>query len=69
MEKIYHYDAVTGVFLGIGEADECPMTGKPLIPAFAAIEPPPATNGVQTAIFERGVWRVVDLTDGPAEEQ
>jgi len=69
MKTIYHYDAVTGMFLGVGEADKCPLTGKPLVPAFATTEPPPDFHGGQTAVFERGAWRVVDLPADPDQAQ
>ncbi|MDT8901819.1 DUF4376 domain-containing protein [Anaeroselena agilis] len=67
--KIYHYHPDTGIYLGEGEADKCPVSGVNLIPAFATSEAPPAAGENQYAAFENGAWVAKNVQQpGPDHE-
>lgn len=59
MTTIYHLHPATGVFLGVGQADESPLEpGVFLLPAHStAIEPPTFGEG-QRAVFDGAAWNV-----------
>ena len=60
--KIYHYHPETGVYLGVGIADESPLEpGVFLIPAFATDVEPPACGANQTVKFISEVWVLEDI--------
>ena len=67
--KIYHYHPATGVYLGEGIADKCPVSGVDLIPAFATAEAPPAAGENQYAAFENGAWVIKDVPQPDPEPE
>lgn len=60
MTTIYHYDGMTGLYLGTGTADPSPLEpGEFLMPRFATDAEPPAEVPVGFAAFWRaGAWTV-----------
>lgn len=64
--KIYHYHPDTGVYLGIGSADESPLEpGVWLIPAYATETMPPRITKGKQAVFSNGSWALQPI---PAPE-
>lgn len=67
--KIFHYNAISGVFLGEGEADADPMTpGYWLVPAHSTVVPVPQTVEGQAWLFDQATasWSsVADYRDVP----
>lgn len=56
----YHYDPITGILLGAGQADPDPMSeGAWLYPANSTPVTPPAAGPQQAIIFSAGSWAVV----------
>lgn len=52
--KVYNFDRVTSVYLGVSLADPSPMeAGKFLVPAFATVVPVPPVPVGQRAVFDR----------------
>lgn len=68
-EKIFHYDAKTGLYLKEGLADPSPLEpGLFLIPANATTEPPPDEVPAGFAPFyRRGVWGVEEVPEADAD--
>lgn len=58
--KIYHYSEKTGEYLGESVAPLDPIEKKPLIPARATNEAPPATGENQAAVWIDDAWQIVD---------
>ncbi|MGV0818852.1 DUF4376 domain-containing protein [Martelella sp. AMO21009] len=57
---IYHFSAVTGEYLGHGQADADPLEeGRFLVPANAATVAPPAAGPQQASVFANGQWSLV----------
>ena len=56
---IYHYDQITGAFVGAAVADRSPLDETWLIPAFATEIPPPETDAGDVAVFVDGAWSVL----------
>lgn len=55
--KIYHYDPVTNVFIGEGEADPSPLEpGKFLIPAYATEVAVPKIPAGMEAVWDGSKW-------------
>lgn len=67
--RIYHYNPTTGQYLGASEADICPITQEPLIPAFATTEAPPAVGENQYNAWENGAWTTKDEEQPVAEPE
>lgn len=42
MPYTYHYDRIDFFFIGVGQAEPCPVTGEPSLPGFATFDPPPS---------------------------
>ena len=59
--KIYHYNSVSGEYLGVDTARPDPLeAGKFLIPAHAtALEPPELEDG-KACVFKNGAWFLID---------
>lgn len=58
--KIYHYDPVTGLFMGAGLADQDPLDALNfLVPAHATVTEPPELNEAQVAVFADGRWSAI----------
>lgn len=55
MQKIFHYDEKTGVYIGEGLAHVDPMTGEALVPAHATTLMPPPGLGVRFNT-EKSTW-------------
>lgn len=61
-KNIYHYDPVTGDYLGAGEADKDPLEpGNWLIPANATAVTPPAAIQGKRRVFDGQNWGLVDV--------
>ncbi|MGE5553289.1 MAG: tail fiber assembly protein [Betaproteobacteria bacterium] len=61
MPRIYHYHPETGEYLGESEARESPLEpGVFLLPAHATFEAPPEAGPGQVAVFNAGVWHLMD---------
>jgi hypothetical protein len=56
---VYHYDPTTGELLARSQARLDPIEQKPLIPAHATTQAPPAPGAQQAAVFVAGAWQVV----------
>ena len=57
--NIYHYDELTGEYLGQGVADESPLEpGVWLIPAASTTEAPPTVATTQVAFWQGGQWAI-----------
>lgn len=61
---VYHYDSVTGAFLGTSQADLSPLDNEWLIPAHATELVPPAAPTGQVAVFDGSAWGLLDDTVG-----
>lgn len=59
--KIYHYNPDTGEYLGEGTADQDPITGGWLIPAFATDKQPLEPQDGKKVIFVYGEWQYQDI--------
>lgn len=59
MTTIYNYHPDSGEYLSQSEAGLDPLERKPLIPAFATNEEPPATDDNEVAVFKRKAWSVL----------
>lgn len=57
--KIYHYNDLTGEYIGQTEAKLDPIEKKPLLPAHATTLKPPMTEANQAARFNAGAWELV----------
>lgn len=68
-DKIFHYDAKTGLYAGEGIADPSPLEpGFFLIPAHATTEAPPDEVPVGFAPFYRGgVWKLEEVPSVDAD--
>lgn len=71
--NIYHYDAKTGEYLGVGVADESPLEpGVWHIPAYATSTPPPLPAASAFRVFRGGKWSYaispLDPNETPSEE-
>ena len=58
---IYHYDRETKQYLGSSEADICPITGNPVIPAWATDKQPQLISENQRIVFDNGNWILEDI--------
>ncbi|MGE5476165.1 MAG: hypothetical protein ACM3Q1_05890 [Bacteroidales bacterium] len=54
--RIFHYHPNTGVLLGEGVADTCPVTGGWLIPAHATEQAPPSAPDENRQVVWDGGW-------------
>jgi len=61
--KIYHYDNITKIFTGEGEADKNPIRENDyIIPAFCTLIKPPEIDFNKQEIFWSGTdWQVKDI--------
>jgi hypothetical protein len=61
MKTVYLYDAVTGAYAGVYEAQESPLEpGVFIEPIFSTDAPPPTPGENQIAIFAEGAWSLQD---------
>lgn len=71
LPTIYHAHPITGVYIGVGEADPDPLEGEGawLIPAHAYTFAPPEVNAAQCAILNAGhtEWVIIDRDQGTYE--
>ena len=69
--KIYHYDPITNVYISTGDADTCPITQDPLIPAFATDKKPPEIPEGKQAVFVGTGWELRDIQkqEDPSEPE
>lgn len=67
---IHHYHPETGVFLGLGAADESPLEpGVMLIPAHATEIAPPFCPDGHCLVFEDGSWSTQPVPEPPPAPQ
>lgn len=62
---IYHYDKDTCEYLGTSEADTCPVSGKPIIPAWATDQTPAMPGANQKNVWQNGAWALQDIPQPP----
>lgn len=81
-QQVHHYDPATGAYAGSSEAAHDPLEHhlacieagelvEPslwLVPANATLEPPPALEDGQVAVFHDGAWSAVTPAAPPAPE-
>lgn len=60
--QIYHFDSETGEFTGQTVANKDPKRGRPIVPAYSTLVPPPETTAGEAAVWndDNGVWSVVE---------
>ncbi len=67
--KIYHYDHLSGNYLGSSEGEYCPITGQLLVPAWATTQKPPTHNAQQLLKWQNGVWTLEDIPQSKPESE
>ncbi|MDR3561673.1 MAG: hypothetical protein P4N59_09585 [Negativicutes bacterium] len=66
--QIFHYDAITGKYTGVGIADRDPLTADAyLLPAFCTTAEPPTPAEGQDVIFKNGAWVMQNIPQPPPD--
>lgn len=67
--NIFHYDRITGAFIGPGKAMLCPVTKEDwIIPANATTVQPPAITEGMAAVFADGAWTLAAILPDENEQ-
>lgn len=68
--NIYNYDRITGVFVGISQADPDPLVeGHWLIPAYATTVAPPQFGIHEHPVWKGTAWVLEAIPEPPPEPQ